>query len=81
MVNPTTTKCSSITSRLPGETLELPTIAVCDADYFKTLGMTIKEGAGFSGNLAKDSVNLVLNESAVKRLRYKDAIGQVITWP
>jgi putative ABC transport system permease protein len=66
--------------KLPGETLGLATIGVCDADYFKTLGMTIKEGVTFSGNLAKDSLNVVLNEAAVKRLRYKDAIGQVITW-
>lgn len=66
--------------KLPGETLELSTIAVCDADYFKTLGMTIREGVNFSGNLAKDSLNVVLNEAAVKRLRYKEAIGQVITW-
>ncbi|HTR31741.1 MAG TPA: ABC transporter permease [Puia sp.] len=66
--------------KLPGETLGLPTIGVCDADYFKTLGMTIKEGMGFSGNLAKDSLNVVLNESAVRRLRYTEAIGQVITW-
>ena len=66
--------------KLPGESLELSTIGVCDADYFKTLGMTIKEGVGFSGNLAKDSLHVVLNEAAVKRLRYKEAIGQMITW-
>jgi putative ABC transport system permease protein len=66
--------------KLPGETLGLATIGVCDADYFSTLGMTLKEGMSFSGNLAKDSLNVVLNEAAVKRLRYKEAIGQVITW-
>ncbi|HET6253402.1 MAG TPA: ABC transporter permease [Puia sp.] len=66
--------------KLPGEALEMPTVAVCDADYFKTIGMTMKEGVGFSGNLAKDSLNVVLNEAAVRRLRYTEAIGQVITW-
>ena len=66
--------------RLPGEALGLPTIGVCDADYFKTLTMQIMEGQNFSGNLAKDSLNVILNESAVKRMRYRSAINQVITW-
>jgi putative ABC transport system permease protein len=66
--------------KLPGETLELATVATCDGDYFQTLGMQLKEGRNFSGNLAKDSLSVVLNESAVKRMRYTSAIGQVITW-
>ena len=66
--------------KLPGESLGLATIGVCDKDYFGTLGMKMAEGKGFSGNLASDSLNVVLNESAVKRLRYTSAIGQVITW-
>jgi ABC-type antimicrobial peptide transport system permease subunit len=65
---------------LPGESLGLWTIGVCDADYFRTMGIQLKEGRDFSRNMADDSLNVVLNESAVKRMRYKNAINQVITW-
>jgi putative ABC transport system permease protein len=74
---------NSVTSwsgQLPGETLSLAIIGVSDADYFKTLGMTMAGGRNFTGNLGADSLSVVLNEAAVKRMRYKDPIGQVITW-
>ncbi len=66
--------------KLPGETLGLATIGVCDADYFKTLGMTIREGRGFTGDLGSDSLSVILNEAAVKRMRYKQALNQVLVW-
>jgi len=66
--------------RLPGETLSLAIIGVSDADYFKTLGMKMESGRNFTGNLGADSLSVVLNEAAVKRMRYKDPINQVITW-
>jgi len=66
--------------KLPNESLGLSTIGVSDADYFKTMGMDIKEGRNFTGNLATDSLDVVLNESAVKRMRYKQPLNQVITW-
>ncbi|SEL35190.1 ABC-type antimicrobial peptide transport system, permease component [Chitinophaga rupis] len=66
--------------RLPGETLSLAIIGVSDADYFKTLGMKIVNGQNFTGNLGADSLSVILNEAAVKRMRYKDPINQVITW-
>ena len=65
--------------KLPGETLGLSTIGVCDADYFSTLGIRIREGRNFTGNKT-DSLNVILNEAAVRRMRYKTAINQVITW-
>jgi putative ABC transport system permease protein len=74
---------NSVTSwsgQLPGETLSLAIIGVSDADYFKTLGMQMKSGRNFTGNLGADSLSVVLNEAAVKRMRYKDPIHQVITW-
>ncbi|HVU97895.1 MAG TPA: ABC transporter permease [Puia sp.] len=61
----------------PGETLGLAEIDISD-DYFKTMGMQFTAGHGFSGNLAADSLNVILNEAAVKRMRYKEPIGQVI---
>ncbi|MGN7818940.1 ABC transporter permease [Chitinophaga sp. 22536] len=64
----------------PGESLELGTTAVSDADYFKTTGMTVIAGRTFAGNLASDTDYIVLNESAVKRMRFKDPINQIIRW-
>ncbi|SEO13864.1 ABC-type antimicrobial peptide transport system, permease component [Mucilaginibacter gossypiicola] len=66
--------------RLPGETLSLAIIGVSDADYFKTLGMKLKSGRDFTGNLGADSLSVILNEAAVKRMRYKAPINEVITW-
>jgi putative ABC transport system permease protein len=60
-----------------GETVEMGAIAV-SADYFKTLGMQLKEGHDFVGNANADSANIILNEAAVKRLRLKNPLGQII---
>ncbi|HTE01885.1 MAG TPA: ABC transporter permease [Mucilaginibacter sp.] len=61
----------------PGESVNMGYIHVSD-DYFKTLGMGMKEGRNFSGN--SDTLNVVFNEAAVKLLRLKDPINQVITY-
>ncbi len=64
---------------LPEETLQLATVEVYD-DYFKTMGMQLLAGRNFSGNYAADSSYVILNEAAVKRMRLKDPINQVITF-
>lgn len=61
-----------------GETVEMGTILV-SSDYFKTLGMQLKQGHDFIGNEKADSTNVILNESAVKRLRLANPLGQTIT--
>ena len=67
--------------KLPGETLGgMATVALSDANYFKTLGMQLKEGRNFTGDLNADSLSVILNEAAVKRLRFKEALNQNITW-
>lgn len=66
--------------KLPGETLGIGTIGVNDADYFKTLGMQLKEGRNFTGNLSVDTLSVILNEAAVKRMRFKDPLNQTITY-
>ncbi len=48
--------------------------------YFKTLGMTLKEGHGFSSSWVADSLDVILNEAAVKRIGLKNPINQLITW-
>jgi ABC-type antimicrobial peptide transport system permease subunit len=62
----------------PGETVEMGSISV-SGDYFKTLGMKIAAGRDFLPGSKTDSANAILNEAAVKRLRYKDPINQLIT--
>jgi ABC-type antimicrobial peptide transport system permease subunit len=47
-------------------------------DYFKTLGMTMKEGRNFSE--PSDTLNVIFNEAAVKLLRLKNPLNQTITW-
>ena len=61
----------------PGETVEMGTILVSE-DYFKTVGMHIKDGRDFSN--AYDSTSVIFNEAAIKRLRIKNPVGQNIHW-
>lgn len=63
--------------KYPGETVELGYISASD-DYFKTLGMTLLQGRAFIKNSQADSLSVILNEAAVKRLRLKDPINQTI---
>jgi ABC-type antimicrobial peptide transport system permease subunit len=48
--------------------------------YFRTLGMELLAGRDFTGNYPTDSATVILNESAVKRMKLKQPIGQEITW-
>jgi putative ABC transport system permease protein len=64
----------------PNETLSMATIAVSDADYFKTLGMQIREGKNFTGNLGSDSLSMIINEAAAKRMRFKEPLNQAVDW-
>jgi putative ABC transport system permease protein len=61
-----------------GETVEMGTILVSE-NYFKTLGMQLKEGHDFTGNAKADSNSVILNEAAVKRLRLTNPLGQTIS--
>jgi ABC-type antimicrobial peptide transport system permease subunit len=65
--------------KLPGETVEMGYIGISD-DYFKTLGMKIKEGRDFIPNYKADTNYVIFNEAAIKRLRLKDPLNQVITF-
>ncbi len=61
----------------PGETVDMGQINV-SGDYFKTLGMSMKEGRDFRNN--SDSLSVIANEAAIKLMRLKDPINQVITY-
>lgn len=62
-----------------GETLGVANVGVSD-DYFKTLGMQLIQGRNFESVNRQDSASVILNEAAVKRMRFKDPINQVISW-
>jgi ABC-type antimicrobial peptide transport system permease subunit len=54
--------------------------AVADTDYFRTLDIPFSSGRNFTGNFGADSTCAILNETAVKRMRLKNPINQIITW-
>jgi len=64
--------------KYPGETVELGFVFITD-DYFKTLGMQLLSGRDFIRNSKADTLNVIFNEAAVKRLRLRDPLNQVIT--
>ena len=66
--------------RLPNEPLSLAMNALSDTDYFKTLGIPLIEGRNFTGDFGTDSTCVILNEAAVKRMRFKEPLNQVISW-
>jgi putative ABC transport system permease protein len=66
--------------RLPNEPLSIAMNALSDTDYFKTLGIQLLAGRNFSGDFGADSTCVILNEAAVKRMRLKQPLDQVISW-
>ncbi len=49
-----------------------------DYDYFKTLGMQIIKGRGFSPEFGGDSTAVVVNETTAQLLGYDDPVGKKI---
>ncbi|NML40120.1 FtsX-like permease family protein [Chitinophaga sp. G-6-1-13] len=64
--------------KLPGETVEMGMVLSGD-DYINTMGMKLKAGRDFRPGLS-DTLNVMLNEAAVKRLRLKDPLTSEIKW-
>jgi putative ABC transport system permease protein len=62
------------------EKLVAGTISVSDIDYFKTLGMQLVEGRNFTGSIGADSLSMIINEAAAKRMRFKQPVGQSVDW-
>lgn len=60
----------------PGETCEMGAMNVTE-DYFKTLGIDMREGRAFA--LPSDTANVIFNETAIRRMRIKNPLNQVIT--
>ena len=66
--------------RQPDEVLNLAMNAVADTDYFKTMGMRLVAGRNFTGNFGVDSLDVIVNESAARRMRLKEPLNKVIGW-
>ena len=49
-------------------------------DYIKTVGIKLKEGRDFSREFASDSLAVILNEAAVKRMGLKNPVGEQLKW-
>jgi putative ABC transport system permease protein len=62
-----------------GENLGVANVGITD-DYFKTLGMQLIKGRDFERGMVEDTSDVILNEAAVARMRFKDPINQVIFW-
>ncbi|PWU02943.1 MAG: ABC transporter permease [Bacteroidetes bacterium] len=60
-----------------GETVEMGAVVIGE-DYFKTLGMKFVEGRDFVNN--NDTTSVIFNQAAIKRLRIKNPINQIIGW-
>lgn len=49
-------------------------------DFVKTMKLKMLQGRDFSKNFPTDTVGLILNEAALKRIGYKNPIGQPLTF-
>lgn len=49
-------------------------------DFIKTINLQLQSGRDFSKDFATDSVSLLLNETAVKKIGLKNPVGKTITW-
>ena len=65
--------------RYTDETLGVANVGITD-DYFKTVGMQLIKGRNFERGMAADTLDVILNEAAVARMRFKDPVNQIIFW-
>jgi hypothetical protein len=49
-------------------------------DFVKTMKLQLKEGRDFSKTFGTDSASYLLNETAVNKIGFKDAVGQTMLW-
>ncbi len=71
-------------SKWPGkqagdEEVNVGAISVSDT-YFKTMGMTLKEGHDFSPTWSVDTANVIVNEALVARIGLKNPVNQLIDY-
>ncbi|WP_084439682.1 ABC transporter permease [Dyadobacter alkalitolerans] len=67
------------TGKDPHQLGDLGTVGVTH-DYGKTVNWKIKQGRDFSRAFSTDSLGMVINESAVKFMGLKEAVGTRVQW-
>jgi putative ABC transport system permease protein len=60
-----------------GETIEMGAMYVSD-DYFKTLNIPMQQGRAYTNSA--DTLNVIFNETAIRRMRIKDPVNQLVTF-
>jgi putative ABC transport system permease protein len=63
--------------KMAGETVQMA-IIMTGNDYFKTMSMPLLAGRDFTGTA--DTTSVIFNEAAIKRLRIKEPLNQLINW-
>lgn len=48
-------------------------------DYIKTMGIQLVDGRDFSQDYSLDSMNYLVNETAARKIGYKDPVGKELT--
>lgn len=61
----------------PSADMEFATLGVT-RDYGMAVGWRLMEGRDYSGGLGTDSSGLVINETAMKKMGFKNAVGETI---
>jgi hypothetical protein len=67
------------TNKKGNGSLKVALNAIGDSDYFKTLGITFKEGRNFAGDRGKDSLCAIFNETAIKQMQLKEPLNSSIS--
>jgi len=49
-------------------------------DFIKTMKLQLKDGRDFSKDFSSDSVGFLLNETAVNKIGFQNAVGQTMVW-
>ena len=49
-------------------------------DFAKTMSLKFTEGRDFSEEYGTDSTGFILNETAVKKIGYKQPVGKTLWW-
>jgi putative ABC transport system permease protein len=67
------------TNKKGNGSLKVALTAIGDSDYFKTLGITFKEGRNFAGDRGKDSLCAIFNEAAIEQMQLKQPLSSDIS--
>ncbi|MEO1010295.1 MAG: ABC transporter permease [Bacteroidota bacterium] len=51
-----------------------------DYDFIETMGIEVKTGHAFSREFGSDSTGLLLNETALKAIGFKEPLGKTVYW-